>query len=1495
MSFGAGGAQASQGADLEQIDTEQLHFHAISADDSLQLLPAPWPSGNLPPPWASLLSVASRRGLVAAAGADTLVIAKTQSVRDAFTAGGQESKTISFTPEASIAVPRVSHVAFSSDESCLVVVAEQGGGLAVYETDGLANQGTNPAFQISTDGRGVRQLLPNPNPASETAHLFAIVLQTGQLLLADLKTRGLAKTSGGSPVFHDNVTSACWSRLGKQIVAGRGDGTAVQIDPKGDIKAEIPIPPRVPDLAGSTGQVALMSVYWLDTNEFLLVHNPGTNGGAGGTGGDGMSDDMTPRDPIWHLARRENAKSTAWEFNTIIDPAPGLPVSERMPPHQFMQRLIKWPPHLDDLLLTISTTSTDVGMLTKCSTPLNSQTPVVGTWTTTLPLDTHRAGLPMGADGISDTSPIGMALDLSSTALIERPIPTDTEVMESPIPLPCLYVLNNEGLLRAWYIIYNASIREKTAYPDLLAAGGPRSLAQGPAGANAAAGSTTPIASPAPAAPSAPAFGAASLSSRASPWGAPSPSGPAATPAPKPPAFGSSTPLGGGGGFGQVGGIGPKASPWGAPPPAPKASAFEQPSTPGTPFRGSAANQSPFAKLLNPPTEQKPVSRPSVFGSSTEQKPASGSSVFGGGGQSVSTFGGVGANATQQKANQSAFASAFGPKPAMPGGASFASTATLGTGSSFGAGGTTPSLFGTPSQSSGGMSWGQPSKPVSREETMGGEEAAKATGEGKPVGDLFGSSGVFKLGSTFKGDGSAKDDLPKPENAGAGMFGGGFGSALGDVGKESEQPATPIKKEPGADQGLKLGDVPAAGSTTPADAPPTAKQDDPLSYKAKRFAGDLPPMDVPGDDPLAYKTKIFAGDVPPVEPANREAKAEEVPKQQDEEVPLAGSPPIDLGSERFSEVAGSEEGMPAGPEDEDDEWGTQDEDGEEDDGDDDDESVEDEDGEEEAEEELPREVTDQKGLSAFEARLHPASPKRVEREEEESTTPATERKPARTSFTPAGLPKHNVNFARPAQESPRSPSPVRSVTTPMQQKPTFGTFGPPSFPTQLPQASSFGKPSQAPASPAQPRRLAVPPSKLVERPASPVKPAEPTAGELEDEEDARVQATLARLPEPTKDLPAFLAHQDYVGESDKDGIGNQIERVYRDINSMVDTLGLNAHALQGFVDGHQQLKAEGERGEEDLEDGDWTLDEVGELGIVQDDIGERLEEGKLVGVQDVLGDVRAEQEDTLGLKAKAVELKKRIKAYTDPAQVAQQRDAPLAAEAQAQQTELRQGVQRVQALLGKVEEAMSLLRADLASAAASHARANAKSTSGSGVPTVEAVTNTIMKMTAMIQEKSGDVDVLEAQIRRLPGGIASLKLSEDYEDQLVASLTGSKLVNGSTSSPRASTSTPLGASRSRQRMLANGDAPGMSGMLGSRYRTPPSAQQNGARSTLFSPEASRLGVSTSSANGTPRRKMVDVTEAEAQAYRAKVGRRARVLGALRKEVEKRGPRPVQVE
>ncbi|KAK3630837.1 hypothetical protein LTR56_017254 [Elasticomyces elasticus] len=1619
--------------DLDQLDTEHLSFHAIAGETQLRLLPTPYPAENLPPPSASLLAIASTKGLVAAAGPEGLVIARTSTIRDAFkqTSGG--GKTVDFTPELTLAVGRCSQVAFSSDEACLVVVAEQGGGLGVYDTNALLKGNKDTAFTVGTNGVGVRQLLPNPNPSSELAHMFGLVLETGQLLLADLSKQDLSKNAQGNPVFAEGVTSACWSRLGKQIVAGRGDGTAAQIDPQGNIKAEIPLPPRLPELSQNS-PMALMSIYWLDTNEFLLIHTPTTPPSLGDS--DGMMDESMPVDSVFHLASRPNPKSTDWKFANIIDPAPSLGGSGRSPAHHFIQRLRDWPPGLDELLLSISTSSTDVGMLTKASVPLNTQTPITGTFATTNGPDTHRAGLPLSlGDGMTDTSAVGMAVDLSSTELILSPIPSDSEVRQSSVPFPGLWVLNNEGILRIWWVVFSPSVREGKAYPDLVAVGGPRGLSQGtPAGigqAASGAGSsvaggggfggmappaksvTSPMggsafgapsmgakaspwgtaapggsASPAPAAATL-AFGASSMGAKASPWGAPASTGGSASPAPatstfgapsKPafgassmgakaspwgtapatsaspvasptaPAFGSTTPIGGGGGggFGQVGGMGGKGSPWGG-------GAGSTAAGTGTGTGAGGTFGKPSGSGGNSGVQASPFA--SAFGGKKENAV----SPFATAGSGSGLGGGLGSgggdlskqNPFAASANTGNKVSPFAAAAGGSGGGSFGSTATLGSfgsGGSVGGGGSS-GTFGMPSLPSGstggasgsGWSFGRPSAPVSREGTTMGEEKKPAE-ENKPaevgseIKGLFSGGGGFKLGSTFRADGSAKEDGPPVNPAtGKSFFGGGFGQALGKAAAtegEKKGPVTPVKKEPGEDEGPKLSDIPAV-STTPAGAPNTKTEDDPLKYKAKRFAGDLPPMDVPAgkdeEDPLEYKAKRFAGDVPPVE----EEEVRPSVEKAEEDKPLAGSPAIDLGG-----FGGSEEGeVPAGPEDDDDEEWSEEDEGEDEDEDEDAEGEDEDDDEDDGDE---REVQDQKGLSAFEARLHPASPTRPEQKEEESTTPATERKPtgALPSFTPAGLPKHNVNFKPPVQESPRSPSPMRSSTGPaamlqQQQKPSFGEPSTSSvfsqgssyaqvskqqislFKQSKPQtkaspkpvtsktssvfdkpspkgvtsktASVFDKPSK-PQTQSSPKRIAVPPAQLAKKASpAPAKVEEPTAGELEDAEDARVKDLLATDPEPRLELPEFLAHQDYVGESSKEGLGGQIEMVYRDVNSMIDTVGLNGHALQGFVRGQEELKqfAAGKRGVETLEDEEgWTLDEGGELErLMLNDLWGKLDAGRLEQVPALLEDLAREAEELGRLKGKAGEMRRRIKGLTDPEQVEKIRGAPLSQEALGQQSELRMGVQKVQKCLGQVEEAMTLLRAELASTAA---KSNATS-NGAGVPTLEAVTNTILKLTAMMEKKSGDIDVLESQIRKLPNGAASLpKLDNDYEDQLVASLAGSKLLKASPHN------TPTA---SRSRMLANGDAPGMNAMLGrSRFSTPPSASRNGGRrSVMFSPEASRLGMSTSSMSGTPRRKMVDVTEAEVEAYRSKADQRRAVLSALRKEVERKGARVVKVD
>jgi len=153
MNMGGGGnanANAAMGEDLKDITAEGLGFLSISGEAKVRLLPTPWPEDKLPAPTSSLLSVASRKGLVAAAGPETIILATTESVRKAFEQPRMgDSHTRAFRPELVIPMSmRVSQLAFTADEEYLVVSAEVGGGLAVYSVQTLL-QG-KPLWEYST-------------------------------------------------------------------------------------------------------------------------------------------------------------------------------------------------------------------------------------------------------------------------------------------------------------------------------------------------------------------------------------------------------------------------------------------------------------------------------------------------------------------------------------------------------------------------------------------------------------------------------------------------------------------------------------------------------------------------------------------------------------------------------------------------------------------------------------------------------------------------------------------------------------------------------------------------------------------------------------------------------------------------------------------------------------------------------------------------------------------------------------------------------------------------------------------------------------------------------------------------------------------------------------------------------------------------------------------------------------------------------------------------
>ncbi|KAF4609416.1 hypothetical protein G7Y89_g15862 [Cudoniella acicularis] len=348
------GVNTQNGPDLEDIQTEALGFLALSGEAKVQLLPTPWPSDQLPPTNASLMSVASKRGLVAAAGPDAVIVASTKSVRDAFEGKETGDNNLKpFQPQLKLPMPmRISQVAFSADESFLVLSAETGGGLAVYDVQALIGGSKQSAFELSTKGQSLRALIPNPTP--EKGELFAVVTSDGQLMMANLKERNFVQGPSGE-VLKTGVSCISWSTKGKQLVAGLGDGSVHQMKPDGTATGEIPKPPNV-----NSGEY-VSSITWLENNVFLVIHTPTE-----------FDNNVLPTSS-YHLATRQPPSS--FIFQKVSDPASPYNGIIRQPPHQFLLRLRDFPPNLQDVLIVASTASIDIGLFTRAKAPLAKDKP----------------------------------------------------------------------------------------------------------------------------------------------------------------------------------------------------------------------------------------------------------------------------------------------------------------------------------------------------------------------------------------------------------------------------------------------------------------------------------------------------------------------------------------------------------------------------------------------------------------------------------------------------------------------------------------------------------------------------------------------------------------------------------------------------------------------------------------------------------------------------------------------------------------------------------------------------------------------------------------------------------------------------------------------------------------------------------------------------------------------------------------------------------------
>jgi nucleoporin NUP159 len=262
----------------------------------------------------------------------------------------------------------------------------------------------------------------------------------------------------------------------------------------------------------------------------------------------------------------------------------------------------------------------------------------------------------------------------------------------------------------------------------------------------------------------------------------------------------------------------------------------------------------------------------------------------------------------------------------------------------------------------------------------------------------------------------------------------------------------------------------------------------------------------------------------------------------------------------------------------------------------------------------------------------------------------------------------------------------------------------------------------------------------------------------DDDEDERLRKELAQPIEPADTLDPFLPHQNYMGETAKPGIPGQIELLYRDSNSMVDTAGINARSVKAYLAYHQPARESDDSKWEyilqsehpnDILDVELFFKDIEKFHKMVATISRSLESQRVQGVEEKLQDCRdLLTKQVITLRSQFAGIRKTLDAHTDIGAIL---EAPLSAEQSTLQLDLRTAFTDIQAKLADIEQAVSLLRAQIADVP----RANGAS---GNRPTVEAVIKTLNTMMTMTESKRTDVDVIESQMRRLgvePSSFAS--------------------------------------------------------------------------------------------------------------------------------------------
>ncbi|OLL22611.1 Nucleoporin nup146 [Neolecta irregularis DAH-3] len=409
--------------DGEEIDVETVAFRPLRQDTILRLFSDGF-NGISALPESSLLAVNNYSGLLVGASTSEFVVETTKNIRNSITSATFKFPSISSTATRITVTQTISHVIFSPSGNEILLGFEDGK-ISSYDVASL-RAGSEPKFDNSTTP--IQDLQANPSP---DADLVAILTKDRVLRMLSMSKRQLLD------VVLAEVTAICWSQKGKQIICGMRDGSLVQITPDGQKKAELK---RAPALDSHY----VSKVCWLENHLFLVVYH-------------------VPEEDTVHLNHQyeiyiiSSEEKDSIKYIRMPDPAPPFGLSERGLNHFFLA-LKNWSPYLSNFVVVSATPSADIGIISR-SKPSNKW----ATWS--ISDETKRALLPYSILADHESSPLGLAFDFTSRDPIPL-APNDDPSQTGPVPI--FYILNTDGFLSAYHILYLDAVKAGIRYDGIL-------------------------------------------------------------------------------------------------------------------------------------------------------------------------------------------------------------------------------------------------------------------------------------------------------------------------------------------------------------------------------------------------------------------------------------------------------------------------------------------------------------------------------------------------------------------------------------------------------------------------------------------------------------------------------------------------------------------------------------------------------------------------------------------------------------------------------------------------------------------------------------------------------------------------------------------------------------------------------------------------------------------------------------------------------------------